>query len=264
MCATTGTSGGTVTQTTLLEWDMKSVCESKKEATNLYLGDYTTFLDTECDEISLQDGECINDFTTFYTLGFVIGFGYNTTLNNSGIVSYWKGSGYTTWAAMEASVSISSVRSPMGNARIGAGNSTETQTCLTSFGIAELEYGEYSGYEGGIVNVELYYNEEIPHYNSSECDTRRTPVEVNLDALTEAVAGVLITFVIIGICCCGCVALAIWFFFCRRTGSKGSLNENNQRPRTPEKAPETTTTTIVQQPAMMAPVMMQQPAPMMV
>jgi len=217
----------------------------------------------------LEDGECINDITTFIANeNFVIGFGYNTTLNNSGVVSYWKSAGYSTWAAMESSSNISSIRSPMGNARIGAGNSTETQTCLTSFGMAELEEGYYADlggdYAGGIVNLELYFNEEIPHYNSSTCTNKRDPVEVNLDALTEAVAGVLITFVIIGICCAGGVALAIWFFFCRRTGSKGSLNENNQRPRTPEKAPETTTTTIVQQPAMMAPVMMQQPAPMMV
>lgn len=143
----------------------------------------------------------------------------------------------------------------MGNAINGPRNDTDTQTCLTSFGITEMESGVVSGYEGGIVNVELYYNEEIPSYNSSTCNTQRTPIDVNLEAFANAVAGVLITFVILGICCCGCVVLAIWFFFCRRTGSAGSRNEDNQRPSTPEKAAAVHTTTVIQQPAMMAPAM---------
>jgi len=233
---------------------MKSSCENKKEASNLYVGDYTSYLDTECDEITLVDGECINDLTTFYSNGLVYGFGYNTTSGNSGVVTYWQSLGLSTWADME--ITFDSIRSPMGNARSNAGNDTETQTCLTSIGIAESEPGEVANWVGGIVNVELYYNEEIPTYDSSTCTAEREYIEINLDGVVEAVATLFIILVVLGVCCCGCTIWAIWFFCCRRTGSKGSLNENNQRPSTPEKAPETSTTTIIQQPAMMAPVMM--------
>lgn len=145
----------------------------------------------------------------------------------------------------------------MGSARVGASNNNDTQTCLTSIGIAEkVSGGGNSSRDGGIVNVELKYNTEIPAYNSSTCKNLRDPIDVNLDAVVEAVAAFLIIVLILAICCCGCCVLAIWFFCCRRTGSKGSLNENNQRPSTPEKAAPVQTTTVIQQPAMMAPAMM--------
>ena len=143
---------------------MKSMCAGKEEASNLYLGSPASYTDDECDEITLSEGDCINDLTTFYLNGFVGGFGYNTTKSNSGIVTPFKSSGYRTWALMESY--FDSIRSPMGNARIGAGNDTSTQTCLTSFGIAEYTPSSSSSFSGGIVNVELYYNEEIPTKDS--------------------------------------------------------------------------------------------------
>jgi hypothetical protein len=65
---------------------MKSVCNATKEASNLYVGDYASYGTTACGEVTLADGECINDFTTFYIGGAVYGFGYNTTLGKSGAV----------------------------------------------------------------------------------------------------------------------------------------------------------------------------------
>lgn len=224
---------------------MKSVCNATKEASNLYVGDYASYSSLACGEVTLADGECINDITTFSYNGFVAGFGYNTTLGKSGAVG--ASSLVSTWNDFSA---YDSIRSPMGNARSGAGNDTATQTCLTSIGISESS-------SGGIVNLELYYNTEIPNYNSSTCDNQRNPIDINLDGLVAAAAGLLIFLVILGICCCGCVLLAVWFFCCRRTGSAGSRNEDNQRPSTPEKQAEVHTTTIIQQPAMMAPVMQQ-------
>jgi len=76
---------------------MKSKCTAGKVADNLFVGDNASYLSSECDEITLKDDECINDITTFYTGGFVAGFGYNTTLNNSGVVSHWQSLGYSTW-----------------------------------------------------------------------------------------------------------------------------------------------------------------------
>lgn len=146
-------------QSILVEWDMKSVCNATKEASNLYVGDYAAYSDLSCGEVTLADGECINDITTFSYNGFVAGFGYNTTLGKSGAVG---GSSllYTTW---DDFAYADSIRSPMGNARIGGNKDNSTQTCLTSIGISEYSYG-------GIVNAELYYNTEIPNYNSSTCD----------------------------------------------------------------------------------------------
>jgi hypothetical protein len=109
------------------------------EASNLYVGDYVSYLDWECHEITLDDSECINDFTTFYFFGFVMGFGYNTTLGNSGIVTP-KSSNYgiTTWDDVySGGWGWESIRSPMGNARTGNSTTNDTQTCLTSIGIAE-------------------------------------------------------------------------------------------------------------------------------
>jgi hypothetical protein len=148
---------------------MKSVCNATKEATNLYVGDYASYSSTACGEVTLADGECINDFTTFYIGGasvstkrdvIVYGFGYNTTLGKSGAV----GADSIRFSTWDDFAGYDSIRSPMGNARIGGNNDNSTQTCLNSIGISEYSYG-------GIVNLELYYNTEIPNYNSSTCDT---------------------------------------------------------------------------------------------
>jgi hypothetical protein len=89
--ATDGGSGANLLITTsLIEADLKSMCtdEMYDGSYNQQLGEVASYLDSECDEINLDEGECINDFTTFYDpYGFVTGFGYNTSLGNSGVIT---------------------------------------------------------------------------------------------------------------------------------------------------------------------------------
>lgn len=149
--------------------------------------------------------------------------------------------------------SFDSIRSPMGNARIDAGNDTDTETCLTSIGIAE------SPSTGGIVNVELYYNTEIPSTGSSTCETSRsrTPQEFeyneDITEVVNTIAGLLIAAIIISICSCIGFCVCIWYCCCKKKGTAVTKDVENQRPSTPEKQnPQTVnTTTIIQQPAMM-------------
>jgi len=41
------------------------MCEGKKESSGLYVGDHS-YLASDCHEITLDESDCINDFTTFY------------------------------------------------------------------------------------------------------------------------------------------------------------------------------------------------------
>lgn len=95
----------------------------------------------------MADGECFNDITTFYTkysssssyntYQDVVAFGYKTTLGKSGVLNL-KGNypnDASSWNTHD--YYYDSIRSPMGSARKGAGNDTDTQICLTSIGIFE-------------------------------------------------------------------------------------------------------------------------------
>jgi hypothetical protein len=121
-----------------------------------------------------------------------------------------------------------SIRSPMGSARIDVSNSssnnTDTQTCLTSIAITEKTYnpsGEHSGFVGGINNVRLFYNTEIPTEDSDTCRDEQgyTPRKRDKKKNTENGngAGIIILVVIIVLCCCFGVTFGIWFSCYRKT-----------------------------------------------
>ena len=82
-------------------------------------------------------------------------------------------------------------------------------------------------------NYRVSYNPDTPLYNGAECEEYRNPEVITYSG--GSAGGVVGS--ILGICCCGGIGLAVWFFFFRRTGSKGSLNADNQKPSTPEAAP---------------------------
>ena len=47
VCQST-TSNTDLSISTLLEWDMKSICNATEEASNLYVGDYIDYLPLRC------------------------------------------------------------------------------------------------------------------------------------------------------------------------------------------------------------------------
>jgi len=110
-------------------------------------------------------------------------------------------------------------------------NSAGDLVCLTA--LESEVYQFYSYDDPAVINYKVSYNPDTPLYNSSQCEEYRNPeVIINSSGSGGGIAGA-----IIGICCLGGIGLAVWFFFIRRTGSAGSLNEDNQKPSTPEPAP---------------------------
>jgi hypothetical protein len=66
VCQTSTSYSADQSISTLIEWDMTSVCNATVEASNLYVGDYDSYNEALCQEVTLADGECFNDITTFY------------------------------------------------------------------------------------------------------------------------------------------------------------------------------------------------------
>jgi hypothetical protein len=115
--------------------------------------------------------------------------------------------------------------------------SAEKLVCLTA--LEPEMYQVYSYVKPVILNYRVSYNPDTPLYNSTECEEYRPYVEYGStyeDSAGGSAGGVV--GAIFGICCVGGIGLAVWFFFIRRTGSAGSLNADNQKPSTPEAAPQ--------------------------
>jgi len=75
----------------LLEWDLRNMCTNEKEATGLYLGEYTDYDEFECDEVTLfEDYECINNVEIKYNINDTAfgGLKYQSTNFNTGTVLF--------------------------------------------------------------------------------------------------------------------------------------------------------------------------------